>query len=99
MAVTGSSWSVAAGASEASDGMSAARPLPRPLRRSTTHLPGELAIGDGTPRGRIERHDRLPVRRRFGQPHGAGHDVAAHAVTEVAPHFMGDLVGQLRAGV
>src|SRR5690606_29084128 len=59
----------------ASGGMSAPSPLPSPLRRATAHLLGQLAVGDGAPRGRIERDDGLPERRSFGQPDRAGDHV------------------------
>ena len=69
-------------------GMRAPRPLPSPLRRATAHLLGQLPVGDGAPRGRIERDDRLPERRRLGEPHRAGDDVAADLVAEVLAHLL-----------
>src|SRR4029079_3650130 len=55
-----------------SEGIRAPRPLPSPLRRATAHLLGQLAVGDGPPRGRIACRDRLPVRGRLGQPDRPG---------------------------
>ena len=64
-------------------GISAPRPLPSPLRRATAHLLGQLPIGDGAPRARIERDDRLTERRCLGQADRPGDDVATHPVAEV----------------
>src|SRR5437764_10543289 len=83
----------------ASDGIRAPRPRPRPLRRATAHLLGQLPIGNGSPGGRIERGDRLPERRRLGKSHGSRHQRAGHLLTEMGPDFMDDLIAELRPGV
>src|SRR5207302_5161257 len=80
----------------ASGGISAPSPLPSPLRRATAHLLGQLAVGNGATRGRIERDDRLAVGRCLREPDRTGHDVAAHLVAEVVPHLLHDLVRQFR---
>src|SRR6516164_9447567 len=51
----------------ASPGIRALRPLPSPLRRAIAHLLGQLAVGDGAPRGRIEHRDGLPEGGCLGQ--------------------------------
>src|SRR3954453_16607377 len=103
MEETGTSRSAEGGApaavAVASGGISAPSPLPSPLRRATAHLLGQLAVGNGATRGRIERNDRLAVGRGLREPDRAGHDVATHLVAEVVPHLLHHLVGELRAGV
>src|SRR4051794_20199822 len=99
MAPTGRYWRVAGAVLALSAGMSAANPLPSPLRRSTAHLPRQVSIGDGAPRGRIEGEYGLAERWCLGQPDGPGDDDAAHPLAEVGPHLLDHLVGQLRPGV
>src|SRR5438128_4319042 len=97
-ALTGSSW-YAAAVSVVVGGIRAPRPLPRPLRRTTAHLLGQLAVGDRPARGRIEHDDRLPEGRRLGEPDGAGDEVPADLRPEVVADLLGDLLRQLGACV
>src|SRR5207248_8703775 len=80
-------------------GISAPRPLPSPLRRPTAYLLGQLAVGDGAPRGRVEHDDGLPERRGLGETYGPRHDATTDRVAEVFPHLPGHLLGQAGAGV
>src|SRR5437588_10637786 len=80
-------------------GISAPRPLPSPLRRPTAYLLGQLAVGEGAPRGRVEHDDGLPERRGLGETYGPRHDAATDRVAEVFPHLPGHLLGQAGAGV
>src|SRR3954471_4794729 len=101
MTVSGSSVYVSGPSSAlaTSEGISAPSPLPSPLRRATTDLLRQLAVGDGAARGRIECGDGLSVGRCLGQPDGPRHDRATDLVAEVPLHFLNDLVRELRTGV
>src|SRR5437763_439189 len=77
MEVTGI-WRYADSLSPGAGGISAPSPLPSPLRRPTAHLLGQLAVGNGTPRGRVEHGHRLPEGGRLGQPHRPRAEAAAH---------------------
>src|SRR5579875_895194 len=68
-------------------GMSAPKPRPRPLRRDTTDLLRQLAVGDGTARARIVDRDRLAKRRRLRYADGTGDDVLRHNLSEVSAHL------------
>src|SRR5207247_575345 len=81
--------------STTSVGIKAPRPLPNPLRRATTHLLGQLPVGDSPPGAGIEHDDGLAEGRGLRQAHGPGHDVPAHLVAEVGPDLAGHLIGQL----
>src|SRR3954447_7221235 len=88
------SWRYADSLSPGAGGMSAPSPLPSPLRRPTAYLLGQLAVGEGAPRGRVEDDDRLPERGGFGETHGPRDDGPAHRVAEVVPDLPGHLLGQ-----
>src|ERR1700683_1579545 len=75
----------------ASPGIRALRPLPSPLRRAIAHLLGQLAVGHGTPRGRIKRCDGLPEGGRLGEADRARDHRAADAIGEVLAHLVGDV--------
>ena len=62
-------------------------------------LADERLIGFGAARTGVVLDDGLTVGRRFGQPDGARHDGAEHAVREVPPHLGDDVCRQARAGV
>src|SRR5579884_283063 len=97
-AETGTCRSTESESAFTSGGMRAPRPLPNPLRRATAHLLGQLAIGDGPARRRVEHDDGLSEGGRLRQTHSPGDDVAADLVAEVVAHLVGHLLGQVGAG-
>src|SRR5262245_61802140 len=74
-------------------GMSELRPFPRPLRRAIVNLPGDVSIGERSPRARIEGDDRLSERGCLRQPHRPRDDGPDNLVAKVIAHLLDDLIG------
>src|SRR4030088_2697481 len=80
-------------------GMRAPSPLPNPLRRATTHLLGQLPIGQGATGRGVKHDDRLTERGSLGQAHRPRDDTPADPVAEMQSDLLDDLLGQAGSGV
>src|SRR3712207_299846 len=79
--------------------MRAESPRPSPLLPTAQYLLGDclIRLGAGT-LGGVER-DRQPEARCLAQPHVPGYYRLEYPLTEERTHFLGNLMGQVRARV